>query len=165
MRFAASLVAAIFMFLVLHVPSAGARGGAERLERAERAVLRAMNAQRRNFGLPPLRASVRLARAADFHTRDMLVRSYFAHTSASGVAFAARIRRFARARAVGETLAMLSSCGAGMPAAVVTMWMNSPPHRAVLLSPSFRRVGIGRRAGRLRGAPACVVTADFGSRR
>jgi uncharacterized protein YkwD len=45
------------------------------------------------------------------------------------------------------------------------MWMDSPGHRAVLLSSTYRRVGIGKRAGRLGGRRACVVTADFGSRK
>jgi hypothetical protein len=45
------------------------------------------------------------------------------------------------------------------------MWMDSPPHRAVLLSPAFRRVGIARRWGNLRGSKMAVVTADFASRR
>ena len=45
------------------------------------------------------------------------------------------------------------------------MWMNSPGHRAILLSSSFRRVGIGKRTGDLGGDRACVVTADFGSRK
>ena len=37
--------------------------------------------------------------------------------------------------------------------------------RAVLLSRGFRRVGIGRRKGRLGSHRACLVTADFASRR
>ena len=36
------------------------------------------------------------------------------------------------------------------------MWLNSPPHRAVLLSGGFRRVGIGRRVGR--SAPAAPAS-------
>jgi uncharacterized protein YkwD len=45
------------------------------------------------------------------------------------------------------------------------MWLNSPGHRAVLLSGKYRRVGIGRRVGRLGSSRACLVTADFASRR
>ena len=41
----------------------------------------------------------------------------------------------------------------------------APEHRAILLSSSFKRVGLGRRTGDLRGDRACVVTADFGSRK
>ena len=39
----------------------------------------------------------------------------------------------------GETLGR----GAITPKTLVSMWMHSPPHRAVLMSPSPRRIGIG----------------------
>jgi hypothetical protein len=45
------------------------------------------------------------------------------------------------------------------------MWLASPPHRAILLDPRFRRIGIARRWGRLGGAKQAVVTADLASRR
>ena len=35
-------------------------------------------------------------------------------------------------------------------ARAVRMWMHSPPHRAVLLSPSGRRIGVGKRRGTAR---------------
>ena len=40
------------------------------------------------------------------------------------------------------------------------MWMNSPPHRAIILTAEFRRIGIARRWGRWAAGKA-VVTADF----
>jgi uncharacterized protein YkwD len=39
----------------------------------------------------------------------------------------------------GETLGR----GAITPKTLVSMWMHSPPHRAVLMSKSPRRIGIG----------------------
>jgi uncharacterized protein YkwD len=45
------------------------------------------------------------------------------------------------------------------------MWMNSPGHRAILLSGKFRRIGLAKRTGSLGGNRACVVTADFASRK
>jgi len=90
---------------------------------------------------------------------------YFAHESRDGGPFAERVRRYANHRALGETLAMLGGCGSKAARRVVRMWMNSPGHRAILLSSSFKRVGLGRRVGDLRGDRACVVTADFGSRK
>jgi uncharacterized protein YkwD len=53
----------------------------------------------------------------------------------------------------------------GGASTVVRMWMESPPHRAVLLSSGFRRIGIARRWGILGGSSRAVVTADFASRR
>jgi uncharacterized protein YkwD len=87
----------------------------------------------------------------------MLRANFFAHG-----AFAQRVRRYVGFRRIGETIAWTSRCSARQ---VVRMWLNSPGHRAVLLSRGFRRVGIGRRTGRLGSRRACLVTADFASRR
>jgi uncharacterized protein YkwD len=44
------------------------------------------------------------------------------------------------------------------------MWLASPGHRANLLRPGFRRLGLGIATGSFPGqAGATVVTADFGS--
>jgi hypothetical protein len=45
------------------------------------------------------------------------------------------------------------------------MWMASPPHRAVLLSPLSRRIGVGRQRGLLGSAARSVLTVDFASSR
>jgi uncharacterized protein YkwD len=135
------------------------------LDGRERAIVRAINRQRSKHGLSRLKSSRRLARAADFHSWEMLDADYFAHESRDGGPFAERVRRYANHRALGETLAMLGGCGSKAARRVVRMWMNSPGHRAILLSSSFKRVGLGRRTGELRGDRACMVTADFGSRK
>ena len=45
------------------------------------------------------------------------------------------------------------------------MWMNSPPHRAVLLvARRGRRIGVGKRRGKLGSARRAVFTADLASR-
>jgi uncharacterized protein YkwD len=131
----------------------------------ERAIIRAINRQRAKHGLAGLRTSRRLARAADFHSWEMLDADYFAHESRDGGSFDQRVRRYANHRSLGETLAMVGGCGHGSARRVVRMWMNSSGHRAVLLSSTYRKVGIGKRAGDLGGNRACVVTADFGSRK
>jgi uncharacterized protein YkwD len=165
LRFVASLIAASAVLVLMQVPIAQADAASPRLERGERAIVRAINRERRHAGLRGLRASASLSRAANFHSREMLRSNYFAHPSSNGGAFEARVRTFTRARTIGETLAMLSRCGRGSARTVVSMWMNSPGHRAVLMSASYRRVGVGRRTGRLGGNRACMVTADFASRR
>ena len=58
-----------------------------------------------------LRSSARLARAADFHSWEMLDADYFAHESRDGGPFDERVRRYANHKALGETLAMLGGCG------------------------------------------------------
>jgi len=163
MRQAVSLLSVLIAALAVSfdIPAtADARGGKAGMNRGERAIAGAINAQRRAHGQRRLRRSGALRRAADFHSGSMLRGDFFAHDSRNGTSFDARVRRFARFATLGETLAQVPGCDAGP---VVQMWMQSPPHRAVLLSPSFRHVGIGARRGSLGGSRTCVVTADFGA--
>jgi len=159
MRSVALVLSTFTMLLVLSFATAApaAQAGGPQIDRGERSVIRSINRARASHGLRGLRAGRRLARAADAHSRNMLRADFFAHGS-----FAQRVRRYVRLRSIGETLAMTSRCSARK---VVRMWLNSPSHRAVLLSRQFRRVGVGRRLGRLGASRACLVTADFGSRR
>ena len=87
----------------------------------------------------------------------MLRSDVFAHGS-----FTSRVRRYVSFKRVGETLAWNSRCSSRT---FVRMWLNSPGHRAVLLARGFHRIGVARRVGRLGARRACVVTADFASRR
>jgi uncharacterized protein YkwD len=136
-----------------------------RLDHREKAMIRGINAQRARYGIAPVTASRRLNRAADYHSREMLAGNYFAHTSRDGGPFDARIRRYAKPQALGEALAMLGgACGRGSASTVVRMWMNSPPHREILLSGRYRRIGLAKRTGTLGRMHACVVTADFASK-
>jgi len=146
-------------------PLVTAAGAKPKVDAKERAMVRAINHQRVRHGLARVHSSGRLARAADFHSREMLAGDFFDHDSRDGTPFHRRVRRFANHRAVGETLAMLGGCGKGSARRVVRMWMNSPGHRAILLSGTYRRVGLGKRTGNLGGSRACVITADFASKR
>jgi uncharacterized protein YkwD len=146
------------------VAASTAFAGSPRLSPTERAVVRLMNQVRAGHGLPALKASPRLARAADRHSGDMLRHDFFAHESSDGTSFLRRVRSYAHARSVGENLALLSGVR-GAAGEVVRMWLNSPPHRAVLLSRGFRRVGVGTRSGTLGSQKATVYTVDFASRR
>ncbi len=159
MRSVALVLSTLTTLLVVSFVAAApaAQAGGPRIDRGERAVMRAINRARSSHGQRGLRAGRSLARAADAHSSNMLRADFFAHGS-----FAQRVRRYVRVRSVGETIAMTSRCSART---VVRMWLNSPSHRAVLLSGRFRRVGIGRRLGRLGATRACLVTADFASRR
>jgi uncharacterized protein YkwD len=98
----------------------------------------------------------------------MLAREYFAHTSPTGSTLYQRIVRSGFVTygswSAGETLAW-GTGSYGSAAGVVSMWLQSPEHRAILLSPSYRFVGIGRAYGTFLGhAGAAVWTADWGHR-
>ena len=160
MRLAAVLFAVVSSMLLTFTGSASALPSTARLDSGERAIVRALNGVRAGHGLPSLRVSGALARAADVHSANMLANDFFAHGS-----MGQRVRRYVRSRSIGETLARTSSCSRGSARRVVQMWMNSSGHRAVVLSRRYRKVGVARRAGRLGSARACVITADFASRR
>ena len=119
------------------------------------ALLAAINGTRTAHGLAAVRVDAGLARAARSHSADMLRRNYFAHG-----AFAARVRGSgARGSVFGENLAWGT---AATPQWIVGQWLASAAHRAVLLRPGFRRVGIGIVTGTFNGyGGATVVTADF----
>jgi uncharacterized protein YkwD len=144
---------------ILTTPAAARSDGVDRVERR---VVALVNANRAAAGLPGLRLSRRLARSADAHSRDMARRGFFAHSSSDGRSFASRVRRYAAARRYGENLAyMPRSRRRGLAERVVAMWMSSPPHRAEILTPGFRRIGVARRSGRIAGIRATLFTADF----
>jgi uncharacterized protein YkwD len=130
------------------------------LSRAEASLLTVMNQVRAAHGLRPLRADARLERAARGHSSRMLRTGTFFHG-----AFAARIRHVGvRATRVGENLAW----GAGAYSrarAIVNIWLASPGHRANLLRPGYRIVGVGALRGTFGGQRgALMVTTDFAGR-
>ena len=142
--------AAGFLLLLCAAPA-----GARNASTSESALLAAINGTRASHALAPVRVDVRLVRVARTHTSDMLRRNYFSHG-----AFSARLRSSgARGPTFGEDLAWGT---AATPQWIIGQWLASPSHRAILLRPGFRRVGIGIATGTFIGhGGATVVTADF----
>jgi uncharacterized protein YkwD len=127
------------------------------LNRGEEKLLAAINATRRAHHLRTLTVDVHLERAARFHVSTMLGTDTFAHGD-----FAARMARFrVSGRVAGENLAWGAGY-AGSPATMIAEWLASPEHRANLLLPAFRRVGVGSEVGTFAGhGDSTVVTVDF----
>ena len=124
----------------------------------EATLLSTINTTRASYGLAPFTVGPRLERAARSHSADMLRRDYFAHGD-----FAGRLERFGvRGPVVGEDLAW--HVGRLSATATVAMWLASPAHRANLLRPGFRRIGLATPIGSFGGRRATVVTADFAGR-
>ena len=152
---------------------AAAPAGTTTVGAFERSVLVEVNQVRRDRGLAPVTLSARLSRAALSHSTEMTRHGFFAHASRDGSPFWKRVKRFYPSKAyrywaVGETL--LWSSGELEAGRAVRMWMNSPPHRKVLLTPRWRELGLA--AVRAQAAPGAfggrdvtVLTADFGIRR
>ena len=135
-----------------------------------RATLCTLNAERARHGLPRLKLNKKLSSAARRHARDMVRRDYFAHDSLGGGTFVDRIRRSgymkgASSWSVGENLAWGSN-ERSAPRAITSMWMNSAGHRANILSPAFREVGIGFAMGAPGASgPAATYATKFGTRK
>jgi len=107
------------------------------------ALLCLVNRKRAANGLRALRLDRKLQRAAGRHARDMVERDYFAHQRDGGPDLSTRLDRAGwKGTAWGETIAY--GCGSsGSPKATLKGWMNSPPHREILLSGTYRRGGLG----------------------
>lgn len=139
----------------------------------ERDVADEVQAVRRQHGLPAVRYVRGLAAGADARSRDMARRGFFAHTDSSGAPFWIVVRRFYpvtgwRSWKVGENL--LWTAPRLNAQTIVRRWLASPTHRAVLLKPLWRDVGVG--AVRVQTAPGVyarqdvtIVTLEFGVRR
>ena len=130
------------------------------VNRSELSLLHAVNATRTSYHLAALRVDPALVRAARAHTAEMVRTNIFAHG-----AFSARMRLFhVRGPVTGENLAW-GTGPYGSARSIVQTWLNSAPHRANLLRPGFRRIGIGAMVASFQGeSGATVVTADFAGR-
>jgi uncharacterized protein YkwD len=168
------------LLLVLAVAFVAASGaGAARrthsvaLRPLESGVLIDINAFRRAHGLARLRLSPQLNRASRQHSEQMASDGYFAHESLDGSAFWRRIQRFypsshARLWSVGENL--LWSSPAVDARRALQMWLASPEHRANLMNPRWREIGVSAvhavgAPGVYHGLEVTIVTTDFGVRR
>ena len=99
-------------------------------------VLRLVNVEREKAGLPPLSTDAPLTAAAEVRARE--IASLFDHTRPDGSSCFTILDGYAY-RAAGENIAY----GQSSPEQVMNSWMNSPGHRANILSASFNRIGIG----------------------
>ncbi len=171
------LVVAALAVLLFAVPSASAAGActaanATAAKASKRALVRAtlcvLNAERARHRLRPLRLNHQLSRAAQRHSHSMARHRFFSHNSLSGASFVDRIRGTgylsgAHSWTVGENIAY-GSGSRSTPRAIGSAWMNSSPHRANVLSTSFRSIGIGIAYGTPVGGGGGTYTTDFGRR-
>jgi len=128
------------------------------LDGEEQAAVRAVNDLRARAGLAPLSVSASLMRPARWKSQFMAATGTFAHDDP----FRSWLQRlsdcgYADRAAVAENLA----AGAATGQATVQMWWESPPHRANLLNPDVRFIGIARARGA--GPYGWYWTANFGA--
>ena len=119
------------LLAALLIACAGAPSSAlasSRHDATEASIIHALNGVRSTYGLPRLHTSRGLAKAADAHSATMQRTNSIGHGD-----YSRRIRRYVRSRKVGENLAWMSGCSASR---IVGMWLNSAPHRKIMLSTS-----------------------------
>ena len=168
-RQTAALCTALILVLALAALAAGPVVAAERTAN-EVSLFQLINHARTHRGLAPLRVHAALRSAALAHSRDMMDRDYFSHSSPSGASCGARALRAGystsgcRSWAVAEVIGWGTST-AGAPLAVFKSWMRSAGHRAIILGRRWRDVGIGCASGTFNGASGSwVYTVDVGRR-
>jgi uncharacterized protein YkwD len=107
--------------------------------KAEQEMFKLVNTERAKAGLDLLAFDNELRDVARDHSDDMFTRGYFSHQSPEGLSPFDRMEDagivFGYA---GENLALAPSTTLAMQGL-----MNSPGHRANILSPNFKKIGIG----------------------
>jgi uncharacterized protein YkwD len=140
-------------------------------KRARAAVTCLINQARHRHGRSSLKARTALRSAAARHSRYMEAHHCFSHQCRGEAPLARRVQKagYLSCRCtwgVGEDLHW-GKRSKGTPRSVVRGWLNSPAHRAAMLSRQYNHVGVGVVAGGITSshAKAGVYTADFGFKR
>jgi uncharacterized protein YkwD len=128
-----------------------------------------VNAERSKRGLRAVSRDADLGQAARKHARDMVRRGYFSHVSPGGSTLGDRLRSAGYGRGHGWRAGEALGWGTGSlatPNALVDEWLDSPPHRRILLDSGFRELGVGIAPGEPRddqsSLPGATYALDFG---
>ncbi len=125
-------------------------------EVAEEEMLNLLNIERVNAGLSEFRKDLSLRGTARKHCEDMLERGYFSHYSPEGKSpFDRMSEDNIEFKYAGENLALAPHAKLAMKG-----FMNSPGHRANILSKNFGKVGVGVIDGGIYGQMFCQEFKD-----
>jgi uncharacterized protein YkwD len=130
-------------------PGTAAAADGMTISQAEVAMVDALNVDRTTRGLVPVRIDSRLMAIARARSADMATKDYFSHTQPDGrnvfdILSAQKITWYN----AGEIIAwnnyptLETSVAAGN-----TQWLNSPPHKAIVVSTTYNYVGVGLALG------------------
>jgi uncharacterized protein YkwD len=142
-------------------PNRGLHASAGNAGAVERATLCLIDRVRARHGRRALRGNRELGTVAESQVASMLRWNYFADVRPSGqTPFAlvdvTRYRAHTSRISVGQNIAWASG-RAATPEHIVSEWMASPPHRAIMLSAEYRDAGVAV-------APALPSVLGAGSR-
>ena len=123
---------------------------------AETRLVALINADRTRRGLPGYALDEALRAVARAHSADMLRRGYFGHVDPEGRSHVDRLNAVGVARAASAENVALAPGIAMLHEGL----MNSPGHRANILSSEFERIGIGVQYSPLLGYVATQLFSD-----
>ncbi len=119
--------------------NSGTTDSEENLTFAEQ-VVALVNEERAKAGLSALKLDENIASAALIRSKE--IETSFSHTRPDGRGFGTVLTdNGITYRGAGENIAW----GQKTPEAVMTAWMNSAGHRANILDPNFKKIGVGHR--------------------
>lgn len=123
-------------------------------------VLALINQSRIEAKLRPLTLNSKLRNAAQGKAEDMAERNYFAHENPDGHRFRYWLEKAGyTGRPAGENLAVNFTTVQALHQA----WLNSPSHKAVIMNPAYRVLGVGIAVGQYKEREgATYVAAMFG---
>src|SRR4051794_8867920 len=168
-----------------HKPGAGKKGGVgagdacndrdivpsdSNLSQLNDAILCLVNGERTDAGLPALAANAQLSQAADGMCQRMVAEHFFSHETPDGKTVVDRVQPTgyipsSDAWVVGENLGW-GSGALSTPQAMVNGWMNSPGHKANILAPDYKDVGLSACMGSptTTNSGGTVYVNDFGAK-
>src|SRR4051812_22322723 len=168
-----------------HKPGAGKKGGVgagdacndrditpsdSNLSQLNDAILCLVNGERTDAGLPSLAANSQLSQAADGMCQQMVAEHFFSHETPDGKTVVDRVQPTGYIPnsddwVVGENLGW-GSGALSTPQAMVNGWMNSPGHKANILAPDYKDVGLSACMGSptTTNSGGTVYVNDFGAK-
>jgi uncharacterized protein YkwD len=135
------------------------------------AILCLVNAARADAGLPSLTENSQLDQAANGMAQQMVTEHFFSHVTPEGKTVVDRIQPTGYIPTsgdwvVGENLAWGSGALA-TPQAIVNGWMNSPGHKANILAPDYKDIGLATSFGTVlpdQATDGVTYVNDFGTK-
>jgi uncharacterized protein YkwD len=118
-------------------------------------ILDQIDAARASYGLRPFKFAPSLARSSRSWARTLMRADAFSHSNP--IKAAGNFKR--HGEALGYATGWRLNRGS-----MVQMWLNSPTHRALLLSRSLRYIGAGKVRGRLGSRLTTIWVLHFGAR-
>lgn len=111
---------------------------------AEQAIITLTNRERVQRKLRPLKPDKACAQAIAGHVNDMAAGRYLSHQGRDGSGASERYRRYnPKGRGAGENVAYNTY---GTATSFVRQWLRSSTHRANILNPMYRGIGVSVRA-------------------